>query len=125
MKRARQEWLDWEFDPPGFATYGCDDIGDLLASGQMSLEYLDDDEGYLKVTEARLREQELRRNDFRDIRSELVETVSYQDGETESQYEDRITMQASKLACNRESQRAKERTERGLPPLDYDPDILF
>jgi hypothetical protein len=124
MVVARQEWLDWEFDSPGFSKYGCDDIGDLLASGQMSVEFLDYGEDDYPMTEARLEEKRLCRDDFREIRAELTKTVGYKDGETERQYEDRISMEASLQAYRRELQRAKERTERGLPHLDHNPNAL-
>jgi hypothetical protein len=123
MAVARQEWLDWEFDPPGFSKYGCDDIGDLLASGQMSVEFLDDDDEY-ELTEAQLEENQLRHRDAREIRAELRKTVSYKDGETESRYEDRIGVEVGLQMYEREDQRAKERTERGLPHLAYDPNAL-
>lgn len=122
MVVARQEWLDWEFDPPGFSQYGCDDIGDLLASGQMSVEFLDYDE--YQLTEAELEEKRLRRSDAREIRAELRKTVSYLDGETEARYEDRIGVEVSRQMGVREDQRAKERTERGLPHLAYNPNAL-
>jgi hypothetical protein len=123
MVVARQEWLDWEFDPPGFSKYGCDDIGDLLASGQMSLEFLDDDDEY-EPTEAELEEKRFRRSDAREIRAELRKTMSYKDGETESRYEDRIGVEVSRQMGVREDQRAKERTERGLPHLAHNPNAL-
>jgi hypothetical protein len=122
MAVAHQEWLDWEFDPPGFSQYGCDDIGDLLASGRMSIEFLDDDE--YQLTDAELEEKRLRRNDAWEIREELLKTVSYLDGETERQYEDRISVEVSLQAYRRELQRAQERTERGLPHLAYNPNAL-
>jgi hypothetical protein len=123
MVVARQEWLDWEFDPPGFSKYGCDDIGDLLASGQMSLEYLVDDDEY-QLTEAELEENQQRILDSWEIRAELRKTVSYKDGETESRYEDRIGVEVGKQMGARERQRAKERTERGLPDLAHNPNAL-
>jgi hypothetical protein len=123
MTVARQEWLDWEFDPPGFSQYGCDDIGDLLASGQMSVEFLDDGD-YYEPTEAELEEKRLRRDDFREIRAELRRTVSYEDGETEDRYEDRISVQVSLQAGRRADQRAKDRIEQGLPDLAHNPNAL-
>lgn len=123
MTVSRQEWLDWEFDPPGFSQYGCDDIGDLLASGQMSLEYLVDDDKY-QLTEAELEEDEFRHRDAREIRAELRKTISYKDGETESRYEDRIGVEVGKQMGTRERQRAKERMERGLPDLAHNPNAL-
>jgi hypothetical protein len=123
MVVARQEWLDWEFDPPGFSQHGCDDIGDLLASGQMSIEYLDDGDDY-ELTEAECEEKRLCRDDFREIRSELTKTVGYKDGETERQYEDRISVEASLQSYRRELQRARERIEQGLPHLAHNPNAL-
>jgi hypothetical protein len=123
MVVARQEWLDWEFDPPGFSQYGCDDIGDLLASGQMSVEFLVDDDEY-QLTEAELEENQFRHRDAREIRAELRKTISYEDGETESRYEDRIGVEVSKQMGVRERQRAKERMERGLPDLAHNPNAL-
>jgi hypothetical protein len=123
MTVARQEWLDWEFDPPGFSQYGCDDIGDLLASGQMSIEFLDDGDDY-EPTEAELEEKRLRRSDAREIRAELTKTVSYLEGETEARYEDRISVQVSLQVGRRADQRAKERAERGLPHLAHNPNAL-
>lgn len=122
MAVARQEWLDWELDPPGFVQYGCDDIGDLLASGQVSVEFLDNDE--YELTEAELEEKRLRRSDAWEIRAELTKTVGYKDGETERQYEDRIGVEVSRQMGIREDHRSKERTERGLPHLAYDPNAL-
>jgi hypothetical protein len=123
MTVAHQEWLDWEFDPPGFSKYGCDDIGDLLASGQMSLEYLVDDDEY-QLTEAELEEQSFRHDDWYEINTELRRTMVRLDGETERQYEDRISVEVSLQAYRRELQRAKERTERGLPHLAHNPNAL-
>ncbi len=123
MSVARQEWLDWEFDPPGFSQHGCDDIGDLLASGQMSIEFLDDGDEY-EFTEAELEEKRQCRNDFREIRAELTRTISYLEGETESRYEDRISVQVSLQAGRRADQRAKERIEQGLPHLAHNPNAL-
>ena len=123
MTVARQEWLDWEFDPPGFSQYGCDDIGDLLANGQMSLEYLVDDDEY-QLTEAELEEQSFRHDDWYEINTELRRTMVRFDGETERQYEDRISVEVSLQAYRRELQRAKERAERGLPDLDHNPNAL-
>ena len=120
MAVARQEWLDWEFEPPGFSQYGCDDIGDLLSSGQMSVEFLDYDD--YEPTEAELEEDRFRHRDAREIRMELRKTVSYLDGETESRYEDRISVEVSLQAYDRQLHRAKERMERGLPDLAYVPD---
>ena len=124
MAVARQEWLDWEFDPPGFSQYGCDDIGDLLASGQMSVEFLDDGSDDYEPTEAELEEKMLRRSDAREIRAELRRTVSYLEGETEDRYEDRISVQVSLLSGRRADQRAKERIEQGLPDLAHNPNAL-
>ena len=124
MAVARQEWLDWEFDPPGFSQYGCDDIGDLLASGQMSVEFLDDGSDDYEPTEAELEEKMLRRSDAREIRAELRRTVSYLEGETEDRYEDRISVQVSLLSGMRADQRAKERIEQGLPDLAHNPNAL-
>ena len=124
MVVARQEWLDWEFDPPGFSQYGCDDIGDLLASGQMSVEFLDDGSDDYEPTEAELEEKRLCRRDDREIRAELRRTVSYLEGETEDRYEDRISVQVSLLSGRRADQRAKERIEQGLPHLAYNPNAL-
>ena len=123
MTVARQEWLDWEFDPPGFSQYGCDDIGDLLASGQMSVEFLVDDDEY-QLTEAELEEQSFRHDDWYEINTELRRTMVRFDGETERQYEDRISVEVSLQAYRRELQRAKERAERGLPDLDHNPNAL-
>jgi hypothetical protein len=123
MAVARQEWLDWEFDPPGFSQHGCDDIGDLLASGQMSVEFLDYGDDY-EPTEAELEEARFRRSDAREIRVELRKTISYKDGEAESRYEDRIGVEVSKQMGVRERQRAKERIERGLPDLAHNPNAL-
>jgi hypothetical protein len=123
MTVARQEWLDWEFDPPGFSQYGCDDIADLLASGQMSLEYLVDDDEY-QLTEAELEEQSFRHDDWYEINTELRMTMVRFNGETERQYEDRISVEVSLQAYRRELQRAKERAERGLPDLDHNPNAL-
>ena len=120
MVVARQEWLDWEFDPPGFSQYGCDDIGDLLASGQMSVEFLDDGSDDYEPTEAELEEKRLCRRDDREIRAELRRTVSYLEGETEDRYEDRISVQAGRRA----DQRAKERIKQGLPDLAHNPNAL-
>jgi hypothetical protein len=122
MTVARQEWLDWEFDPPGFSQYGCDDLGDLLASGQMSVEFLDYDD--YEPTEAEIEENQLCHRDAREIRAELRKTLSYLDGETEARYEDRIGVEVSKQMGVREDQRAKERAERGLPDLDHRSDAL-
>jgi hypothetical protein len=122
MAVARQEWLDWEFDPPGFSKYGCDDIGDLLASGQMSVEFLDDDD--FERTEAELEESQQRILDSWEIRAELRKTVNYKDGETEARYEDRIGVEVGLQMYRRECQRAEERTERGMPHLAYDPNAL-
>jgi hypothetical protein len=122
MAVARQEWLDWEFDPPGFSKYGCDDIGDLLASGQMSVDFLDDDD--FELTEAELEENRRCHDDCYEISAELRKTMIYLEGETESQYEERLTWELTKQAGERESQRAKERTERGMPHLAYDPNAL-
>ena len=122
MAVARQEWLDWEFDPPGFSQYGCDDIGDLLASGQMSVEFLDYDD--YEPTEAELEEARLCRSDAREIRAELRRTVSYLEGETEDRYEDRISVQVSLQAYRRERQRAEERIKQGLPDLAHNPNAL-
>jgi hypothetical protein len=122
MAVARQEWLDWELDPSGFVQYGCDDIGDLLASGQLSVEFLDNDE--YELTEAELEEKRLRRSDAWEIRADLTKTVGYKDGETERQYEDRIGVEVSRQMGIREDHRSKERTERGLPHLAYDPNAL-
>jgi hypothetical protein len=124
MAVARQEWLDWEFDPPGFSQYGCDDIGDLLASGQMSVEFLDDGSDDYEPTEAELEENRLRRSDAREIRAELRRTVSYLEGETEARYEDRISVQVSLQAYIRERQRAEERIKQGLPHLAHNPNAL-
>jgi hypothetical protein len=123
MAVARQEWLDWEFDPPGFSHYGCDDIGDLLASGQMSIEFLDYGDDY-EPTEAELEEARLRRRDDWEIEAELRRTVSYLEGETEARYEDRISVQVSLQAGRRADQREKARMERGLPHLAHRPDAL-
>jgi hypothetical protein len=123
MVVARQEWLDWEFDPPGFSQYGCDDIGDLLASGQMSVEFLVDDDEY-QLTEAELEENRFCHRDAWEIRAELRKTISYKEGETESRYEDRIGVEVSKQMGVRERQRARERTERGLPDLAHNPNAL-
>jgi hypothetical protein len=123
MAVARQEWLDWEFDPPGFSQHGCDDIGDLLASGQMSVEFLDYGDDY-EPTEAELEEARFRRSDAREIRVELRKTISYKDGETESRYEDRIGVEVSKQMGVRERQRARERIEQGLPDLAHNPNAL-
>jgi hypothetical protein len=123
MTVARQEWLDWEFDPPGFSQYGCDDIGDLLASGQMSLEFLDYGDDY-EPTEAELEEDRICRSDDWEIRAELRRTVNYLEGETEARYEDRISVELSKQAGRRADHRAKERAERGLPHLAHRPDAL-
>ncbi|WP_157259946.1 hypothetical protein [Chamaesiphon minutus] len=123
MVVARQEWLDWEFDPPGFSQYGCDDIGDLLASGQMSVEFLDYGDDY-EPTEAELEEARLCRSDNREIEAELRRTVSYEDGETEARYEDRISVQVSLQAGRRADRRAKERIEQGLPDLAHNPNAL-
>ena len=122
MAVARQEWLDWEFDPPGFSQYGCDDIGDLLASGHMSVEFLDYDD--YEPTEAELEEARLCRSDAREIRAELRRTVSYLEGETEDRYEDRISVQVSLQAYRRERQRAEERIKQGLPDLAHNPNAL-
>jgi hypothetical protein len=122
MAVARQEWLDWEFDPPGFSQYGCDDIGDLLASGQMSVEFLDYDD--YEPTEAQLEEARLCDDDFREIRAELKKTVSYLDGETETQYEDRISVQVSLQGYRRKRAREEERTKQGLPYLPNLPDAF-
>jgi hypothetical protein len=124
MAVARQEWLDWEFDPPGFSQYGCDDIGELLASGQMSVEFLDDGSDDYEPTEAELEEDRICRSDDREIRAELRRTVSYEDGETEARYEDRISVQVSLQAGRRADQREKERTEQGLPHLAHNPNAL-
>jgi hypothetical protein len=124
MTVARQEWLDWEFDPPGFSQYGCDDIGDLLASGQMSVEFLDYGEDDYPMTEARLEEKRLRRSDCYEIDAELRKTMIYLDGETERKYEERLSWEVAKRVGKREDQRAKERTERGLPDLDHNPNAL-
>jgi hypothetical protein len=123
MAVARQECLDWEFDPPGFSQHGCDDIGDLLASGQMSVEFLDYGDDY-EPTEAELEEARFRRSDAREIRVELRKTISYKDGETESRYEDRIGVEVSKQMGVRERQRARERIEQGLPDLAHNPNAL-
>ena len=123
MVVAHQEWLDWEFDPPGFSKYGCDDIGDLLASGQMSVEFLVDDDEY-QLTEAELEEQSFRHDDYYEINTELRRTMVRLDGETERQYEDRISVEVSLQAYRRELQRSKERAERGLPDLAYNPNAL-
>jgi hypothetical protein len=124
MDVARQEWLDWEFDPSGFSKYGCDDIGDLLASGQMSVEFLDDEDDYLPMTAARLEENRLRHSDINKIGAELRKTMVYLDGETERQYEERLTWELTRRVGEREDQRAKERIERGLPDLDHNPNAL-
>jgi hypothetical protein len=123
MAVARQEWLDWEFDPPGFSQYGCDDIGDLLASGQMSVEFLDYGDDY-EPTEAELEEDRICRSDDREIRAELRRTVSYEDGETEDRYEERISVQVSLRAYRRKREREEERTKRGLPDLAHNPNAL-
>ena len=122
MTVARQEWLDWEFDPPDFLQYGCDDIGDLLASGQMSVEFLDYDD--YEPTEAELEENRRCHDDCYEISTQLRKTMIHKDGETESQYEERLTWELTKQAGDRKDQRAKERTERGLPDLDHRPDAL-
>lgn len=124
MSVARQEWLDWEFDPPGFSKYGCDDIGDLLASGQMSIEFLDDGEDDYPMTEARLEEKRQCHKDCYEIGAELRKTMIYLDGETERQYEERLSWELTKRAGKREDQRAKERIEQGLPDLDHNPNAL-
>jgi hypothetical protein len=123
MVVARQEWLDWEFDPPGFLKYGCDDIGDLLASGQMSVEFLDDGD-YYEPTEAELEENRQCHNDCYEISAQLRKTMIYKDGETESQYEERLTWELTKQAGVRKRQRAKERIEQGLPDLAHNPNAL-
>jgi hypothetical protein len=122
MVVARQEWLDWEFDPPDFARYGCDDIGDLLASGQMSVEFLDDDD--YEPTEAQLEEARLFEDDFREIRAELEQTVGYLDGETEVQYEARIDRTVSLRAHSRKYAREVERKKQGLPYVPNLPDVF-
>jgi hypothetical protein len=124
MAVARQEWLDWEFDPPGFSQYGCDDIGDLLASGQMSVEFLDDGSDDYEPTEAELEENRQCHKDCYEITAQLRKTMIYQDGETESQYEERFTWELTKQAGVRERQRAKERIEQGLPDLAHNPNAL-
>jgi hypothetical protein len=124
MAVARQEWLDWEFDPPGFSQYGCDDIGDLIASGQMSVEFLDDGSDDYEPTEAELEENRRCHNDCYEITAQLRKTMIYQDGETESQYEERLTWELTKQAGVRERQRAKERIEQGLPDLAHNPNAL-
>ena len=124
MGVARQEWLDWEFDPPGFSQHGTDDIGDLLASGQISIEFLDDGSDDPPKTEARLEEKRIRRSDCYEIDAELRKTVIYLDGESESQYEERLSWEVVKQVGKRETQRAKARLEQGLPDLDHNPNAL-
>jgi hypothetical protein len=124
MGVARQEWLDWEFDPPGFSQYGCDDIGDLIASGQMSIEFLDDGSDDYEPTEAELEENRRCHNDCYEITAQLRKTMIYKDGETESQYEERFTWELTRQAGDRKDQRAKERIEQGLPDLAHNPNAL-
>ena len=124
MVVARQEWLDWEFDPSGFSQYGCDDIGDLLASGQMSVEFLDDGSDDYEPTEAELEEKRQCHKDCYEIAAQLRKTMTYQDGETKSQYEERLTWELTRQVGVREDQRAKERIERGLPDLAHNPNAL-
>jgi hypothetical protein len=122
MAVARQEWLDWEFDPPGFSKYGCDDIGDLLSSGQMSVEFLDDDDR--EFTEEEVAENRQCHRDFREIIRELRESVSYSEGETEKEYEERILWDATKQAGLKKDQREKERMEKLMAEPFVVPDAM-
>ncbi len=124
MGVARQEWLDWEFDPPGFSQHGCDDIGDLLASGQISIEFLDDGSDDPPKTAAWLEENRLRHHDCNTIGKELRRTMIRLEGEGERDYEERLSWELTRQAGKLERQRAKERLEQGLPDLDHNPNAL-